>query len=146
MKYFLHTINTHNIQSSISHPFYIFFRHDFRGNNLAVVFFIENIVHFIPARDFDLSLSYSCCSDVALRIEFHDFMAPISSSSWSYPKRGGLDAFFTAASASNFSFSNFRFSSMTMRFNATLDGKTLVYCLTKMRFFSESGVNISTNA
>ena len=93
-----------------------------------------------------LPLPYSRRSDVALRIEFHDFMAPISSSSWSYPKRGGLDAFFTAASASNFSFSNFRFSSMTMRFNATLDGRTLVYCLTKMRFFSESGVNISTNA
>lgn len=53
---------------------------------------------------------------------------------------------FAAARASSFSFSNLRFSSMTMRFKASFDGITLVYCFTKMRFFSESGVNISTSA
>ena len=53
---------------------------------------------------------------------------------------------FLAARARSFSFSNLRFSSMTMRLSAALDGKTLVYCFTKMRFFSESGVNISTSA
>ena len=53
---------------------------------------------------------------------------------------------FLAARARSFSFSNLRFSSMTMRLSATFDGITLVYCFTKMRFFSESGVNISTSA